>query len=75
MPWPKGAPTLPVFVAKGNYDFETERTRCLRLIDDFAAKRLDGEWPVHPILGRLSPQDVSRLQAKHLDHHLKQFAV
>lgn len=75
LPWPKGAPTIPVFVASGSYDFESERGRCLQLIDQLAAKRLDEAWPTHPILGPLSGRDVSRLQAKHLDHHLKQFGV
>jgi hypothetical protein len=38
LPWPKGSPTVPVLVAKDKYEFETERKRCLQLIDDMAAK-------------------------------------
>jgi hypothetical protein len=75
LPWPKGVPTMPMFVASGSYDFESERARCLRLIDQLAAKRLDERWPMHPLLGQVSGRDASRLQAKHLDHHLKQFGV
>lgn len=75
LPWPKGVPTMPMFVASGSYDFESERARCLRLIDQLAAKRLDERWPMHPLLGEVSGRDASRLQAKHLDHHLKQFGV
>ena len=75
LPWPKGVPTMPMFVASGSYDFESERARCLRLIDQLAAKRLDEKWPTHPLLGALSGSDASRLQARHLDHHLKQFGV
>src|SRR5687767_9345269 len=29
MPWPKGSPTAPEFVAGERYDFESERARCL----------------------------------------------
>jgi hypothetical protein len=75
LPWPKGVRTMPMFVASGSYDFESERARCLRLIDQLAAKRLDERWPMHPLLGQVSGRDASRLQAKHLDHHLKQFGV
>jgi uncharacterized protein DUF1569 len=75
LPWPKGLPTMPMFVASGSYDFESERARCFQLIDQFAAKRLDENWPRHPLLGQLSGRDASRLQARHLDHHLKQFGL
>ncbi|MBI3048158.1 MAG: DUF1569 domain-containing protein [Acidobacteria bacterium] len=75
LPWGKNAPTMPVFVPKRNYDFEAERTRCLRLIDRMASMDLDGEWPAHPMLGRLTGSEISRLHAKHLHHHLTQFGV
>jgi hypothetical protein len=75
LPWPKGAPTLPPFVPSGSYDFDAERTRCLGLIDQLAAKPLHDRWPTHPALGRMSGRAASRLQTKHLDHHLKQFGV
>ena len=75
LPWPKGAPTMPMFVASGSYDFESERARCFQLIEQMSAKALDEDWPRHPLLGQLSGRDASRLQAKHLDHHLKQFGV
>ena len=75
LPWPKGVPAIPMFVASRSYDFESERARCLRLIDELAAKSLDDNWPVHPLLGRVSGRDASRLQARHLDHHLRQFGV
>jgi len=75
LPWPKGLPTMPMFVASGSYDFESERARCFQLIDELRAKRLDEDWPTHPLLGKLSGREASRLQAKHLDHHLRQFGV
>lgn len=75
VPWPKGAPTLPNWVASKDYDFLTERDRCLKLIDELAARRIEDEWPLSPVLGRMSGDEVTRLHAKHLDHHLKQFGV
>jgi len=75
LPWPRGWPTMPMFVASGSYDFESERARCFELIEQMTVKPLDEEWPVHPLLGRLSGREASKIQAKHLDHHLKQFGV
>ena len=75
IPWPKGAPTLPKWVAGKEYDFAVERERCLRLVDELANRRLDDQWPSSPMLGRMSGTDVTRLHAKHLNHHLKQFGV
>lgn len=75
MPWPKGAPTLQGMVATTRYDFEEERSRCYRLLEGFAARGLHEAWPLHPMLGVLSGRDLSRLQAKHFEHHLKQFGV
>jgi len=75
LPWPKGWPTMPMFVASGSYDFESERARCLQLIEQMSAKPLDEDWPTHPLLGKLSGREASRIQAKHLDHHLRQFGL
>jgi hypothetical protein len=75
LPWVKGAPTNPAFLPKRQYDFEAERARCRLLIGKLTARPLDADWPYHPIFGRMSGPDFSRLQARHLDHHLRQFGV
>lgn len=76
LPWPKGSPTAPEFVADmQRCEFEAERNRCLNLIDAFAAKDMKESWPVAGTLGTMSGRDWSRLEAKHLDHHLKQFSA
>lgn len=75
LPWVKNAPTHPNFVATERHDFEAERLRCLRLVDILAGRPLDGIWLDHPIFGPMSGREVSALQAKHLDHHLKQFGA
>ena len=75
MPWGKGAPTYPQWVARKECDFASEKERCLRLVDQLARRPLEGDWPASPMLGRMRGHEVTRLQAKHLDHHLKQFGV
>ncbi len=75
MPWMKGAPTNSAFIARKQYDFEAERARCRQLLGKLTARPMDGAWPEHPIFGKMSGRDVSKLQAKHLDHHLTQFGV
>lgn len=73
MPWPKSAPTNKSAVAKGTYDLEAERARCKALIAKFVSRPVDGEWPVDPSFGPVSGAFASKLQAKHLDHHFRQF--
>ena len=75
LPWTKGAPTQAGFVAQGTHDFAEQRARCLRLVDTLAARSIEGVWDQHPLFGAMTGVDVSRLHAKHLDHHLKQFGV
>jgi hypothetical protein len=76
VPWPRGrTPTSPTFLATGAYDFAAERARTLALIDETAGRSLDAPWPPNATLGRMSGRDWSRLMAKHVDHHLKQFGA
>jgi hypothetical protein len=74
-PWPKGVPTLSVVRADARYNLESERTRCLNLIDEFTKRSLEAPWPEHPTLGKMTGPQYSRLQAKHFNHHLTQFGV
>jgi hypothetical protein len=74
-PWPKGAPTLRPLRAVGKYDFVLEKARALRLVDEMASRELAGRWPDQPRLGKMSGADWSRLMAKHVDHHLRQFGA
>lgn len=75
-PWPKGSPTHPDFLAGERHDFQTERARCLSLIDEFVRMPLDSTaWAASPAFGKTSGKEWSQLHAKHLDHHLRQFSV
>ena len=75
MPWPHGAPTAPEYRASASHDFEAERKQCLELIDRFTARKMeDGKWG-RAVFGQITGQEWSRLQAVHLNHHLRQFDV
>jgi hypothetical protein len=75
LPWPKGAPTAKAAIAGDRYDLEAEKARCAELLDAFAAKPLASRWPEHIAVGRMTGEQYSRLQHKHVDHHLKQFSA
>jgi len=76
LPWRKGkTPTAREFLAKGSYDFTSEQARLLRLIDEVSAKSVDEPWGRSSFMGPMTGRDWSRLQARHLDHHLSQFGV
>jgi hypothetical protein len=76
LPWPRNLPTNPGLVATRRHDFAAEKQRCLRLMDEFAQKNVHvGSWADHPLLGALPGKSVSHLQAKHLNHHLRQFGA
>lgn len=74
-PWPRGAPTRPDLVAKTHYDFEQERSKCVELLDRFVARDINGKFPNSALLGEMSGTHWSRLHAKHVDHHLRQFGA
>jgi hypothetical protein len=75
MPWGRGARTRPDMYAVSSYDFDAQRAECLSLIDRIVARPLSGEWPDSASMGRMTGRHWSRLTAKHLDHHLRQFGV
>jgi hypothetical protein len=75
MPWPRGAPTNRSAVARAEHDLEAERARCRELIAKFVSRPVDSPWPADPSFGPVSGTFASKLQAKHLDHHFRQFSA
>ena len=75
LPWVKNAPTNKALVARDDCDFNAELARCRRLLVEFTARPLDGPAQDHPVFGTMTVTDQSRLHAKHLDHHFKQFGI
>ncbi len=75
VPWPKGSRTRPDMLVSQHYDFPVEHARCLRLLDRVHSRDLDASWPNSASLGEMRGKHWSRLEAKHLEHHLTQFGV
>lgn len=75
MPWWKGMPTAPSFVARAQYDFAEQQARCLRLLDESVAMAEAGTLPRHPAFKTSDPAWLMALQGKHFEHHLQQFGV
>lgn len=76
LPWPKGkVAAVPETRASGPHDLAEERQRFHVLVEEFASRPLHFNWLPHPMLGRLSGPAWSRLLAKHVDHHFRQFGV
>ncbi len=73
-PWKEGLPTDKSFIMTGQQkDFETEKTNLLDKINSFSEATMVGEK--HPVFGTLTKEQWSKATWKHIDHHLKQFAV
>ena len=60
--------TRPAEFARDLKDVET-------LLVRFASRAGKGEWPRHPIFGRMSEGDWLRWAYLHTDHHLRQFGL
>ena len=75
-PWPKGGtPTLQEMIIRERYDFSAEREHLLELMERVASKPLAEPWPEHAAFGPMSGWEWSRLQFRHIDHHLRQFGA
>ena len=75
LPWVKNAPTNKALVPRDDCDFQAEVARCRRLMAEFGTRPLTGPPQDHPAFGNMTVTDQSRLHAKHLDHHFKQFGI
>lgn len=75
VPWGRGARTRPDMSAVATYDFDAEKAACLSLIDRIVARPLSAAWPNSASMGKMTGKHWSRLTAKHLDHHLRQFGT
>ncbi len=75
-PMRQNSPTVPSMIVADDRELEVERRRLLELIDRFVAAGPSGctRHP-HSFFGRLTPEEWAVLQYKHLDHHLRQYAV
>jgi hypothetical protein len=75
-PLRRNSPTVKGLVVEDDRNLAIERDLLFATIDRFVAAGPDGctDHP-HSYFGRLTPQEWGALMYKHLDHHLRQFAV
>ena len=75
-PLRRNSATVQGLVVADERDLRMERERLCGLIDRFVAAGPKG-CTTHPhgFFGRLTPEEWAILMYKHLDHHLRQFAV
>ena len=74
-PWKRNVATPKEFVITETQVFETEKNILVTLINEFAAKKDNTNWPKHPIFGYFTTVQRGKMQYKHLEHHLTQFGV
>jgi hypothetical protein len=75
-PLKKNAPTDKSFLVIDQRNFEKEKTRLFKLINQFSAGGVEKvtKHP-HSFFGKLTPIEWATGMYKHLDHHLRQFGV
>ena len=73
-PWPKGVPTVPELLSRGeSADWEAERAAFPVAVAGFVTRPKDAALPLHPAFWRLSRRAWGRLAWRHIDHHFRQF--
>ncbi len=76
LPWPKGkAQSPPEFLDFRPRDWDTDVDELRQLIEQFAARSPNDEWPVSLGFGRISGRAWGVMHHKHINHHLRQFGV
>jgi hypothetical protein len=75
LPWPKGTPTAPEFLAQPSTTWDEDLAALRAAMDRFAARGPGAAWPPHPAFGPLTGRMWGVLAWRHLDHHLRQFGV
>ncbi|MEX2152249.1 MAG: DUF1569 domain-containing protein [Gemmatimonadaceae bacterium] len=73
IPWGRGARTREDMYAVSTHDFNAQKAECLALVDRIYGQSVAPPWPDSASMGRMTGKHWSKLTAKHLDHHLRQF--
>ncbi|HKZ77965.1 MAG TPA: hypothetical protein VJ124_06535 [Pyrinomonadaceae bacterium] len=76
LPWPKGRIQGPpeAFTTQPT-SWEADIRELERLLERFAARDPEDNWPDHALFGHMSGRDWGVFVHKHCDHHLRQFGV
>ena len=71
IPIKKGLPTHPSFKIKETINFREERSKWIRLLEEY--EHFSGDGFIHPFFGAVSKEQSGYIIYKHMDHHLRQF--
>ena len=71
----KSDPTPKDFKVLGNYNFDSEKEKCIMNIHEIFSRGVKGEYQQHVFFGTITNEQWGLHFFKHLDHHLKQFGV
>ena len=74
-PFKKNLPTMPGAKAVEPKDFAHYKQELQKNLAEFKSRGTSHNWPDHKLIGKMSAQDWSHVQGKHLDHHFRQFGV
>lgn len=75
-PWKQNLPTAPNFIIKDQRNFNAEKKELTDLVNKFYKAGPSGisKYP-HPFFGKFTADQWGKSMYKHIDHHLRQFAV
>lgn len=71
----KNQKTFPDFEVTDKRDFDIEKARLLKSLDDFYKLSYQSNIGRHPYFGNFTKDNWGILQFVHTDHHLKQFSA
>ncbi len=74
-PYPKNTKTHSQYKQTSDRDFETEKKRLLKALQEFVSTEKQPGQPKHPLFGEMTPEEKGWSAYKHLNHHLTQFGV
>jgi hypothetical protein len=75
LPWPRGVPTAPEYLAFDPGDWTAEVAELERHLETWVARGEAACGTEHPAFGRLDGRMMGRLLHRHWNHHLTQFGV
>lgn len=75
LPFPKGAPTAPLLLARAPASWDGDVAALRAAIDAVREPPAGALLPEHPAFGKMNARDWGVLRYKHTDHHFRQFDI
>ncbi|MEQ1605885.1 MAG: DinB family protein [Pyrinomonadaceae bacterium] len=79
LPMPKEVKVSADFDQQANgrkpEEFDADRARLIELMNKLGDLPVDSDCKYHPMFGKMTAKEWALIAHKHIDHHLKQFAV